>query len=49
MLRITVTAATSASPEQVLALAETDFSADRATVWSNVAVKRLAVHERGDS
>ena len=47
MLRITVTAATSASPERVLALAGTDFSADRAKVWSNVAVKRLAVHERG--
>jgi hypothetical protein len=49
VLRITVTAATSASPERVLALAGTDFSADRATVWSNVAVKRLAVHERADT
>jgi hypothetical protein len=49
VLRITVTAATSASPERVLALAGTDFSADRAKVWSNVAVKRLAVHERGDT
>jgi hypothetical protein len=49
VLRITVTAATSASPEKVLALAGTDFTADRAKVWSNVAVKRLAVHERGDS
>ena len=49
MLRITVTATTSASPERVLALAATDFSADRAKVWSNVAVKRLAVHARGDS
>ena len=49
MLRITVTAATSASPERVLALAGTDFSADRAKVWPNVAVKRLVVHERGDT
>jgi hypothetical protein len=49
VLSITVTAATSASPERVLALAGTDFSADRAKVWSNVAVKRLAVHERGDT
>jgi hypothetical protein len=43
VLRFTVTATTSASPERVLALAGTDFSADRAKVWSNVAVKRLAV------
>ena len=49
MLRFTVTAETSASPERVLALAGTDFSADRAKVWSNVAENRLAVHERGDT
>ena len=49
MLRFAVTTATSASPERVLALARTDFSADRAKVWSNVAAKRLAVHERGDT
>jgi hypothetical protein len=49
VLSLTVTAATSASPERVLALVGTDFSADRAKVWSNVAAKRLAVHKRGDT
>lgn len=49
MLSITVTAETSASPEQVLALAGTDFSAHRAKVWPNVTTRKLEVHERGDS
>jgi hypothetical protein len=49
VLRITVAAATSASPERVLARAGTEFSANRAKVWSNVAVKRLVVHQRGDT
>jgi hypothetical protein len=49
MLRVTVSAETSAIPEQVLALAGTDFSAHRAKVWPNVTEKRLEVHERGDT
>jgi len=49
MLKLTVTAETSATPEQVLAGAGTDFSAHRAKVWPNVTVKRLEVHELGDS
>ena len=49
MLKLTVTAETSATPEQVLADAGTDFSAHRAKVWPNVTVKRLEVHELGDS
>jgi hypothetical protein len=49
MLRITVTAETSARPDQVLALAGTDFSAQRARVWLNVTEKRLEVHARGDT
>jgi hypothetical protein len=49
MLRITVNAQTSASPEQVIGLAGTDFSSHRAKVWSNVSQKRLEVHERSDT
>jgi hypothetical protein len=47
MLNITVAAESAASPERVLALAGTDFSARRAKVWGNVKESRLAVHERG--
>ena len=47
MLNITVAAESAASPERVLALAGTDFSAHRARVWGNVKEGRLAVHERG--
>ena len=47
MLNITVAAESAASPERVLALAGTDFSARRAKVWGNVKEGRLAVHERG--
>jgi hypothetical protein len=47
MLRITVTAETSAAPEQVLAVAGTDFSSDQARVWPNVTTRKLEVHERG--
>ena len=49
MLALTVHAQTPASPEQVILLAGTDFSAQRAKVWSNVSKKRLEVHERGDT
>jgi hypothetical protein len=49
MLHITVRAETSASPEQVLALAGTDFSPHRAKIWPNVTEKRLEVHEQGDT
>ena len=49
MLTLTVRAQTPASPEQVILLAGTDFSAQRAKVWSNVSKKRLEVHERGDT
>jgi hypothetical protein len=49
MLRVTVKAQTSATPEQVLAIAGTDFSAARATVWPNVTTRKLNVHERGAS
>ncbi|MCA1700802.1 MAG: hypothetical protein LC790_18610 [Actinobacteria bacterium] len=49
MLRVTVTAETSATPKQVLALAGTDFSAQRAKIWPNVTAKRLEVHKRGDT
>lgn len=44
----TVSADTSASPEQILAAAR-DFSAHRAQIWPNVEAKRLDVHERGDT
>jgi hypothetical protein len=47
VLRITVTAATSASPDRVLALAGTDFSADRAKVWSISAVGYAFNHLAG--
>jgi len=49
VLRVTVTAESSASPQQVLALAGTDFSAHRAKIWPNVSEKRLEVHGRGDT
>jgi hypothetical protein len=49
MLHITVTAETIATPEQVLALAGTDFSAHRAKIWANVTEKRLEVHAQGDT
>ena len=49
MLRITVSAETSVTPAQVLALAGTDFSTDRAMIWPNVTEKRLEVHERGET
>ena len=48
-LRVDVAADSSATPEQVLALAGTDFSPERADVWPNVTERRLEVHERGDS
>lgn len=48
-MRIAVTAETSAAPEQVLALAGTDFSARRAEIWPNVTLKRYEVHGIGDS
>ena len=47
-LTVTVSAETSASPEQVLAAAR-DFSEHRAQIWPNVEPKRLEVHERGDT
>jgi hypothetical protein len=47
-LEVTVSADTSASPEQILAAAR-DFSAHRAQIWPNVEAKRLDVHERGDT
>jgi hypothetical protein len=47
-LNVTVSAETSASPEQVLAAAR-DFSEHRAQIWPNVEAKRLEVHERGDT
>ena len=48
VLNIAVTAETSASPEEVLALAGTDFSACRAEIWPNVTTRRLEVHRQGD-
>jgi hypothetical protein len=47
-LEVTVSAESSASPEQILAAAQ-DFSAHRARIWPNVEAKRLEVHERGDT
>ena len=47
-LRIAVRAESSASPEQVIELAGTDFSARRAEIWPNVRESRLTVHDRGD-
>jgi hypothetical protein len=49
MLSITVNAETATSPEQVLALAGTDFSAQRAKIWPNVTEKRLEVHQQGET
>ncbi|HEY2902589.1 MAG TPA: SRPBCC family protein [Polyangia bacterium] len=46
-MHLEVTAETAANPEQVLALAGTNFSEQRAEVWTNVDARRLAVHERG--
>jgi hypothetical protein len=46
MLRISVSAVTSASPEQVLGAAS-DFSEQRAKVWPNVKAKHLEVHDSG--
>ena len=42
---VTVSAETSASPEQILAAAR-DLSAHRAQIWPNVEAKRLDVHDR---
>jgi hypothetical protein len=49
MLSVTVTAVTSATPEQVLALAGTDFSGHRARIWPNVSGKGLEVHAHGET
>ena len=49
MLKITVNEHSSASPEEVLALAGTDFSANRAHIWPNVTTRKLEVHERGET
>jgi hypothetical protein len=46
-LKVTVSAETSDSPEQVLAAAR-DLSAHRAKIWPHVEAKRLDVHERGN-
>lgn len=45
-LDVTVSAHTSATPEQVLE-AVTDFSPRRAKLWPNVRAKRLKVHDTG--
>src|SRR6516165_8340286 len=45
-LDVTVSAHTSATPEQVLEAA-TDFSRRRAQLWPNVRAKRLKVHDSG--
>jgi hypothetical protein len=47
-LKVTVSAETSASPEQVLPAAQ-DFCAHRAKKWPNVEAERIEVHERGNS
>jgi hypothetical protein len=49
MLKITVKEHSSASAEEVLALAGTDFSATRAQIWPNVTTRKLDVHERGET
>src|SRR5712692_6330954 len=49
MLKITVKAHSSASAEEVLALAGTDFSANRAQIWPNVTTRKLEIHERGET
>jgi hypothetical protein len=48
VLRIGVTAQTSAPPERVLEAAR-DFSQRRAEVWPNVSVNHLDVHESGET
>jgi hypothetical protein len=49
MLNITTTAETSASPQQVLTLAGTDFSSRRAKILPNVTTRRLEVHNLWDT
>jgi len=49
MLKITVKELSSASAEEVLALAGTDFSANRAQIWPNVTTRKLEIHERGET
>ncbi len=49
MLKITVKAHSSASAAEVLALAGTDFSANRAQIWPNVTTRKLEIHERGET
>src|SRR5260370_41995889 len=49
MLTITVKAHSSASAAEVLDLAGTDFSANRAQIWPNVTTRKLEVHERGET
>ena len=49
MLKITVNEHSSASAAEVLALAGTDFSANRAQIWPNVTTRKLEVHERGET
>jgi len=49
VLKITVKEHSSASPAVVLALAGTDFSANRAQIWPNVTTRKLEVHERGET
>jgi hypothetical protein len=46
VLRVSVSAASSASPEQVLRAAR-DFSEQRSKVWANVKSGHLDVHESG--
>lgn len=48
MLKISVTAESSADPQQVLEAAG-DFSARRAELWSNVSADRFEVHESGST
>ena len=49
MLTITVNEHSTASAEEVLALAGSDFSANRAQIWPNVTTRKLEVHERGET
>jgi hypothetical protein len=46
-LRFEVSAETSATPEQVIELAGTDFTPRRSKVWPNVRASRLIVHDQG--
>jgi hypothetical protein len=48
-VRFEVSAETSASPEQVIEIAGTDFSPRRAEIWPNVRKTRLTVHDRGET